>query len=118
MFKFIGAIIGFFFLGKNFFGAIVGFLVGSFIDNVTVIRSKITGAGGNTDDVFKYYQQRFSSGHKINNKCFKAIRDGIDLLLEMLNTINIIAIINFRSDGHHHHHHQFCVPHNRGCSNS
>jgi DnaJ like chaperone protein len=63
VFKFIGAIIGFFFLGKNFFGAFIGFLVGSFIDNVTVIRSKITGAGGNADDVFKYYQQRSSAGN-------------------------------------------------------
>jgi DnaJ like chaperone protein len=61
VFKFIGAIVGFFFLGKNFFGAFIGFLVGSFIDNFTVIRSKITSEGGNTQDVFKYYQQRSAS---------------------------------------------------------
>jgi uncharacterized protein YqgC (DUF456 family) len=52
VFKFIGAIIGFFFLGKNFFGAFIGFLVGSFIDNVTVIGSKITGAGGSMPTMF------------------------------------------------------------------
>ena len=60
MFKFIGAVVGFFFLGKSFFGAFIGFLVGSFIDNFTVIRSKITSEGGSTEDVFKYYQQRLS----------------------------------------------------------
>ena len=63
MFKFIGAIAGFFFLGKSFFGAFIGFLVGSFIDNFTVIRSKITSEGGSTEDVFKYYQQRSSRGN-------------------------------------------------------
>ncbi len=63
MFKFIGAVIGFFFLGKSFFGAFIGFLVGSFIDNFTVIRGKITSEGGSAEDVFKYYQQRSSAGN-------------------------------------------------------
>ncbi|MES2568365.1 MAG: TerB family tellurite resistance protein [Bacteroidota bacterium] len=56
MFKFIGAIIGYFFLGRSFFGAFIGFIVGSFIDNFASVKVK----GGNTDDVFSYYQQRAS----------------------------------------------------------
>ena len=63
MFKFIGAIVGFFFLGKSFFGAFIGFLVGSFIDNFAVIRKQITASGGSTEDVFAYYQQRASRNH-------------------------------------------------------
>lgn len=60
MFKFIGAIVGYFFLGKSLIGAFIGFLVGSFIDNFATIRTKITSQGGSTEDVFKYYQQRAS----------------------------------------------------------
>jgi DnaJ like chaperone protein len=60
VFKFIGAIIGYFFLGKTFFGAVVGFLVGSFIDNITVVTSKIKAGGGNTEDIFSYYKQQAS----------------------------------------------------------
>lgn len=63
MFKFIGAVAGFFFLGKSFFGAFIGFLIGSFIDNFTVIRSKISSDGGSTEDIFKYYQQRSSASN-------------------------------------------------------
>lgn len=63
MFKFIGAIVGYFFLGRTFFGAFIGFLVGSFIDNFATIRTKITSEGGSTEDVFKYYQQRSHRDH-------------------------------------------------------
>jgi DnaJ like chaperone protein len=63
LFKFIGALIGFFFLGRNFFGAFIGFVVGSFIDNFAVIRKQITSSGGSTEDVFAYYQQRASRNH-------------------------------------------------------
>jgi DnaJ like chaperone protein len=57
LFKFIGAVIGFFFLGKSFFGAFIGFLVGSFIDNFTVISKQIKSKGGSTEDIFSYYQR-------------------------------------------------------------
>lgn len=59
MFKFIGAIIGFFFLGRSIFGAFIGFVVGSFIDNF----ASSGKASGNADDVFSYYQQRASRNH-------------------------------------------------------
>lgn len=62
MFKFIGAAIGFFFLGRNFFGAFIGFLVGSFIDNFTVISKTVRSNGGSTEDVFNYYKQHSSAG--------------------------------------------------------
>lgn len=63
MFKFIGAIIGFYFLGKNFFGAIIGFFLGTVIDNFTMIKKQITANGGTTEDIFKYYQQRSNRNH-------------------------------------------------------
>ena len=61
MFKFIGAAIGFFFLGKNFLGAFIGFIVGSLIDNFTVISKQITSKGGSAEDIFAYYQKRSSN---------------------------------------------------------
>lgn len=64
MFKFIGAIIGFLFLGRSFFGAFIGFLIGSFIDNVTVIKKQISSKGGNVNDVFSYYQERSHQNHE------------------------------------------------------
>lgn len=59
MFKFIGAIIGFFLLGRNFLGAFLGFIVGSFIDNFATGSKK----GGSAEDVFSYYQQRAGRDH-------------------------------------------------------
>ena len=63
MFKFIGAAIGFFFLGKNFFGAFIGFLIGSLIDNYANISGQIKAKGGSAEDVFAYYKQRASAGN-------------------------------------------------------
>ncbi len=63
MFKFIGAAVGFFFLGKSFFGAMIGFLVGSLIDNFTTISAQIRSKGGSTEDIFSYYQQRSSQSN-------------------------------------------------------
>ena len=63
MFKFIGAAIGFFFLGKNFFGAFIGFLIGSLIDNYANISGQIKAKGGSAEDVFAYYKQRASTGN-------------------------------------------------------
>jgi DnaJ like chaperone protein len=53
LFKYIGAGLGFFFLGRHFFGAIVGFVIGSVIDNFIAPKSK----NGNQESVFDYYQQ-------------------------------------------------------------
>ena len=63
MFKFIGAVLGYFFLGKNFFGAMIGFFIGTVIENFSTIRKQITSNGGTTEDVFKYYQQRSTRSH-------------------------------------------------------
>jgi hypothetical protein len=59
VFKFIGAILGYFFLGKNFFGAMIGFFIGTVIENFSKIRKQITSNGGTTEDVFKYYHNIF-----------------------------------------------------------
>ncbi|MDO9001307.1 MAG: TerB family tellurite resistance protein [Bacteroidota bacterium] len=53
MFKFILAALGYFFLGRNFFGIIAGFVVGSVIDNFISPRAK----GANGESVFDYYKQ-------------------------------------------------------------
>lgn len=63
MFKFIGAALGFYFLGKNFFGAMIGFFIGTLIDNYSGIKKKITSNGGSAEDVFQYYQQRSGRSH-------------------------------------------------------
>jgi DnaJ like chaperone protein len=63
VFKFIGAILGYFFLGKNFFGAMIGFFIGTVIENFSTIRKQITANGGTTEDVFKYYQKRSTRSH-------------------------------------------------------
>ena len=57
MFKIIGAIVGFFFLGKSFLGAFIGFFVGSIIDNFTSVSARVKASGGSAEDIFKYYQQ-------------------------------------------------------------
>jgi DnaJ like chaperone protein len=56
LYKFAGAFIGFFLLGRNFFGAILGFVIGSVIDGNAANNSRSTG-GGNQEDVFNYYRQ-------------------------------------------------------------
>lgn len=67
MFKFIGAVAGYF-LFRGFFGAVIGFFIGSAIDNYQRIKvqfqGQTSGNGGgwsNTEDLFQYYQQRTSS---------------------------------------------------------
>lgn len=54
MYKFAGAFIGFFLLGRNFFGAILGFVIGSVIDGMAANNSK---SSGSRDDVFTYYRE-------------------------------------------------------------
>jgi len=54
LYKFAGAFIGFFLLGRNFFGAVIGFVIGSVIDGFAANNSK---SSGSRDDVFNYYRQ-------------------------------------------------------------
>ncbi len=62
MFKFIGAIVGYFLLGKHFSGAIAGFILGSIIDTFTSGSQQKQGRA--SDDVFGYYKQQSSSATK------------------------------------------------------
>jgi DnaJ like chaperone protein len=57
VFKFIGAAVGFFLLGRSVFGAIIGFVIGSVIDNIKVVTMK---KGENGESIFDYYQQQAS----------------------------------------------------------
>jgi DnaJ like chaperone protein len=61
LFKFIGAVAGFFLLGKSFFGAIIGYIIGSVIDSFTIT---VSGKGGNKEDIFEYYRQHASRSHE------------------------------------------------------
>jgi DnaJ like chaperone protein len=64
LFKWILAIAGFLFLGRSFLGGILGFFVGSFIDNYqrAMGRAKAQAAQEgrkfSPEDLFQYYQQR------------------------------------------------------------
>jgi DnaJ like chaperone protein len=66
LFKWILAIAGFLVLGRSFFGAILGFVIGGFIDNYQKIvgqaksQAKSEGRTYNAEDLFKYYQQQSS----------------------------------------------------------
>jgi DnaJ like chaperone protein len=60
VFKFIGALVGFFLLGRNIFGAILGFIIGSVIDGMQVTVRR--GAKG--EDIFDYYRQQASRSHE------------------------------------------------------
>lgn len=72
MFKFIGALAGYF-IFKGFLGAFLGFFIGSAIDNYQRIKTQFQaqGAGGggrkfaSAEDVFQYYQQRSSSTNDV-----------------------------------------------------
>jgi DnaJ like chaperone protein len=57
LYKFAGALIGFFLLGRNFFGAIVGFVIGSIIDSTVVINTRKKGGAAGNDAMFEYYRQ-------------------------------------------------------------
>lgn len=56
MFKFIGAIAGYFLLGRRFFGIMVGFVVGSLIDSYLNVQARIK-KGEKPEDIFDYYKQ-------------------------------------------------------------
>ena len=57
MYSIIGAIAGFFLLGRNFFGAVIGFVIGSVIDGMM-------SKGKDEKDVFTYYQKQASRSHE------------------------------------------------------
>ena len=63
MFSFIGAAIGFFFL-RSFTGAIIGFVIGSIIDNYATVSAQIKSRGGKSEDVFEYYRTQASRSHE------------------------------------------------------
>lgn len=63
MFAILGAVLGYLFLGKSLFGAFIGFIIGSVVDNYNRIKKQITANGGSPDDVYKYYQQHASRSH-------------------------------------------------------
>lgn len=67
LFKWILAFVGFWLMGRSIFGGILGFILGSGIDNYQNImnnaqtRQQFRGANGqrvSPDDLFRYYQQR------------------------------------------------------------
>jgi DnaJ like chaperone protein len=60
LYKFIGALVGFFLLGRNFFGAVIGYVVGAMVDTFLAGNSK----KGNSEDVFEYYRQHASRSHE------------------------------------------------------
>lgn len=63
MFKWIFALLGFFVFGKSFLGAVVGFIIGSGIDNYQriVSQAKANGQAYSPEDLFNFYQQRTST---------------------------------------------------------
>ena len=64
MFKWILGVGAYFLFGRNFFAGVLGFIVGSVIDNYQRImdqaknQAKKEGRAFSADDVFQYYQQR------------------------------------------------------------
>ena len=64
MFKWILAVAGFLFLGRSFLGAVMGFFIGSFIDNYqramgsAKAQAAREGRAFSPEDLFQYYQQR------------------------------------------------------------
>ena len=60
MFKFIGAIAGYFITGKNFFGGIIGFFIGAYFDRMAI--GKQNNKQGSQEDLFEYYRKR-TGGH-------------------------------------------------------
>jgi DnaJ like chaperone protein len=60
LYKFIFAAAGFFFF-RNFFGAMIGFVIGSVIDNATI---SVKRGGRGAQDIFDYYTQQASRSHE------------------------------------------------------
>ncbi len=70
MFKFILAVVGYFAF-KSFWGAFLGFIIGSGIDNYQNLKKQFQAQGGgggrqfSTEDLFNYYQQRSTSSNDV-----------------------------------------------------
>lgn len=67
MFKFILALAGFF-IFRGFFGALIGFFIGSGIDNYQRMKAQVKGGGSgfsNAQDAFQYYQQRSTTTNDV-----------------------------------------------------
>lgn len=62
MFKYIGAAIGLFFF-RSFTAAVIGFVIGSVIDNFASISGQVK-TGGKAEDVFEYYRTQASRSHE------------------------------------------------------
>ncbi len=66
MFKWVLGVGGYFLFGSSFFGAILGFLVGSFIDNYQVLMARLKEqgfdprSGQSAEDIFSFYRQQTS----------------------------------------------------------
>lgn len=66
MFKWIFGIGGYFLFGKSFFGGVLGFIIGTFIDNYQRVmgqlrqQAKAEGRTFSPEELFQYYQQRSS----------------------------------------------------------
>ena len=66
MFKWVIAVGAYFLFGRSFFAAIIGFVVGSFVDNYQTTMAKLRqnaekdGRSFSAEDVFSFYQQRTS----------------------------------------------------------
>ena len=66
MFKWVIAVGAYFLFGRSFFAAIIGFGVGSFVDNYQTTMAKLRqnaekdGRSFSAEDVFSFYQQRTS----------------------------------------------------------
>ena len=63
MFKFVGAFLGYMFLGRHFVGGAIGFFIGSIVDGF-INRNAASGSSRNTEDVFGYYKQHSTSATK------------------------------------------------------
>lgn len=64
LFKWILAVVGYFIVGQRFYGAIFGYFIGSYIDQLQAGQSQSGSRGGRrftSEDAFQYYQQRTTS---------------------------------------------------------
>ena len=74
MFKYILAVGGFFLFGRSIWGGILGFIIGSGIDNYQVLMKQLRSQGGGTgggnftaEELFNMYQQRSTASSDVPN---------------------------------------------------
>jgi len=63
LFKLVGAAIGFLY-ARNFTGAFIGFLLGSFVDSFVTIKTRVRSDRGKPGDLFEYYRSQASRSHE------------------------------------------------------